>query len=289
MKNLFFALRPTQWVKNLFIFLPLVFGKKLFIWPKNFETLLAFFLFSIAASAVYLINDIIDLPRDKLHPTKRLRPIASGKVKVQVAWIAALVFGALSIILSFLFEIHFGLIIVAYLVFNLLYSKILKDAVILDVFSIGAFFLLRIIAGSIVADARMSHWIIFMSVLLALFLGFNKRRQELLLINEHTINHSRALTQYSTYFIDQMIPIITTSIVVAYMLYTVDAETIRKIGSDRLIYSIPFVYYGIFYYLYLVHKVRKEGDPTRILISDRKMQLNILLWVAVCIGAIYFK
>ncbi len=287
-KYLFFALRPKQWIKNFFIFLPLVFGKKLFAYPVNLKVIAAFFLFSITSSVVYLINDIIDVEKDKLHPTKRLRPIASGKLKVREAWIAAAILGAVPIICSFLLDIHFGMVVVAYLAFNLLYSKILKEAVIIDVFCIGGFFLLRIIAGSIVAKVQMSHWIIFMTVLLALFLGFNKRRQELSILGQQAVRHRHVLTQYNSYFIDQMVLVITSSIVVCYMLYTVDSTTIARFGTSHLMYSIPFVYYGIFRYLYLIHKLKKEGDPTRILIADRKMQLNLALWLIVCIFVAYF-
>jgi hypothetical protein len=141
----------------------------------------------------------------------------------------------------------------------------------------GAFFLLRIIAGSIVANVQMSHWIIFMTVLLALFLGFNKRRQELIMLGKEAIHHRRTLTQYNIYFIDQMVLVITSSIVVCYMLYTVDPATITRFGNSHLMYSIPFVYYGVFRYLYLIHKLIKAGDPTRILIADKKMQLNLVL------------
>jgi len=287
-KYLFFALRPKQWIKNLFIFLPLVFGKKLFIYPVNLRVIIAFFLFSITASVVYLINDIIDIEKDKLHPTKRLRPIASGKLTVREAWIAAAILGGVFIASSFLLDIYFGIVVASYIVFNILYSKILKDKVIIDVFCIGVFFLLRIIAGSIIANVQISHWIIFMVVLLALFLGFNKRRQELCVLGKEAVSHRRALTRYNLYFIDQMVSVITASIVIAYMLYTVDARTVKEFGTNHLMYSIPFVYYGIFRYLYLIHKIRKEGDPTRILLSDRMMRINIILWISVCISVIYF-
>lgn len=287
-KYLFFALRPKQWIKNFFIFLPLVFGQKLFVHPNNLKAVVAFLLFSITSSVVYLINDIVDVEKDKLHPTKRLRPIASGKLMVREAWIAAIILGTMGIACSFLLDIYFGMVVVAYIAFNFLYSKMLKDAVIIDVFCIGVFFLLRIIAGSIVAKVQMSHWIIFMTVLLALFLGFNKRRQELIMLGKSAAHHRLALNQYNTYFIDQMILVITSSLVVCYALYTVDSETVKKFESTHLIYSIPFVYYGIFRYLYLIHKLKKEGDPTRILLSDKKMQLNLVIWLLVCVAVVYF-
>lgn len=288
MKNLFFALRPKQWIKNLFIFLPLIFGKKLFVFPVNLKAVAAFFLFSLTAGVVYLINDIMDLEKDKLHPLKRLRPIASGKVSIKQAQITACILGILSILFSFMLDIYFGWIVVGYLIFNFIYTKILKNAVIIDVFCIGGFFLLRIITGSVIAKVEMSHWIIFMTVLLALFLGFSKRRQELQMFEEKAISRRFVLTKYNAHFIDQMTAVITSSIVVVYMLYTVDARTVGEFGTNHLIYSIPFVYYGIFRYLYLVHKRGKGGDPTQILLSDGKMRLNLALWIIVCIAVIYF-
>jgi len=288
MKYLFFSLRPTQWIKNLFIFLPLIFGKKLFVYPANIKTVIAFFLFCMTASVVYLINDIIDIDKDKVHPTKRLRPIASGKVSISMARFTALILGVASVSLSFVLNLYFGVVVMAYLIGNVLYSTILKNLVIIDVFCITAFFYLRIKAGSVVATVDLSHWIIFMVILLALFLGLNKRRQELRLLARKSVSHRIVLTQYTPYFIDQMSAVITSSIVVVYMLYTIDARTVKEFGTDHLMYSIPFVYYGIFRYLYLLHKIRKEGDPSRILLSDKMMRINIALWIVVCIAVIYF-
>ncbi|MBN1871459.1 MAG: decaprenyl-phosphate phosphoribosyltransferase [Candidatus Omnitrophica bacterium] len=287
-KYLFMALRPTQWVKNLFIFLPLVFGGRLFFYPSNLKTLFAFILFSIAASAVYLINDVMDLDKDKHHPIKRLRPLPSGKITTREAYMTALILGCLSIMFSFILDMNLALIIILYLIFNFVYTKALKEAVILDVFCLGGFFLLRIAAGTSVANVDFSYWMIFMTVLLALFLGFNKRRQELRALGAKAPLHSSVLSKYNSYFIDQMIAVITSSIVVVYMLYTVSERTVAEFGSRHLIYSIPFVYYGIFRYLYILHKEGNSGDPTRILLKDGKMLLNLALWLIVCISVIYF-
>lgn len=201
----------------------------------------------------------------------------------------AIVLTAIVIGFSFLLKTTFGWVIVTYLVFNFVYSKIFKHIVIIDVFCIGGFFLLRIVAGSVVSDVALSHWIVIMVVLLALFLGFNKRRQELKLLSEKGSLHRRVLGQYNIYFIDQMTSVITSSIVISYALYTVDVRTQKEFGSNHLMLSIPFVYYGIFRYLYLIHRLKKEGDPTRIIFYDRKLQLNIIFWLIVCILIIYFK
>lgn len=288
MRYLFFALRPEQWIKNLFIFAPLIFGKKLFVFPVNLKSVVAFFLFSVAAGVVYLINDLFDFKKDSQHPTKCLRPIASGKVSIKQAQITAFILGLLSIVFSFVLGIYFGWVIVSYLVFNFIYTKFLKEIVIIDVFCLGGFFLLRIIGGSVITEVTMSHWVILMTVLLALFLGFNKRRQELILFRKEAISYRSALNRYNIYFIDKTIAVITALIVVIYMIYTIDARTVRVFGTRCLIYSAPFVYYGIFRYLYLIHKLNKDGDPTHMLFSDRIMKINLALWIVVCILVIYF-
>lgn len=290
LKYIFYSLRPKQWIKNLFIFLPLIFGKKLFVYPENVMAVAAFVLFSLTSGVVYLVNDIIDIEKDKRHPTKKLRPIASGKVTVTEAAISAVVLGIFTLVASFILSKPLTVVLAVYVAFNYLYSKVLKDAVIIDVFCLGVFFYLRVMAGSAVTGVTLSHWILFMTVLLALFLGFNKRRQELSILGRPAaISHRMILSQYSVYFIDQMIGVVTASIVVVYMLYTVDARTVKEFGTEHLIYTIPFVYYGIFRYLYLIHKLKKDGDPTRVLLSDNKMQLNLAAWVIITILVIYFK
>ncbi len=289
MKYLFFSFRPTHWLKNLIIFLPLIFGKKLFIFPDNTKSVIAFFVFSTAACAVYLINDIIDYEKDKLHPIKCLRPLASGKISMNQAKITACILSIFSVMSSFMFSIWFGFIIIVYLIFNLIYSMVLKEIVIVDIFCIGGFFLLRVMGGSIVAGVNMSHWIVFMTVLLALFLGTYKKRQELMLFERKAAYSNYILTNYNIYFIDHMIAITASSIAIVYMLYTVDVRTVKEFGTNHLIYSIPFIYYGLFRYFYLIHKVdNKDGDPIRILLSDRKLQLNLAMWIIVCILVIYF-
>ncbi|MBU2103120.1 MAG: decaprenyl-phosphate phosphoribosyltransferase [Candidatus Omnitrophota bacterium] len=289
-KYLFLSMRPQQWIKNFFIFLPLVFGQKIFSFPANVKTLFTFFLFCMITGAAYLINDAIDVRRDRLHPTKRLRPIAAGHVRIPIAIGAAVFLACVSVAAAFALNIYIGGVVLAYFGFNLLYSKILKDFVIIDVFCLGGFFLLRIIAGTFASDVVFSYWMIFMTVLLALFLGFTKRRQEIRLLDRKVSSqHRYVLSKYNTYFIDQMIAVITPSITIAYMLYTVDARTVNSFGTHYLFVSVPFVYYGIFRYLYLIHKIGKSGDPTRILLHDIMLQLDIFLWLCVCTVVIYFK
>lgn len=288
MTPLWLALRPKQWVKNLLLFLPLTFGKKLFVFPDNLKTAAAFFLFSLAASAAYLVNDLLDSERDRRHPHKRRRPIASGALKPKQAARAAFLIWIAAILLSFRLDTRFGWIISIYCLLNYAYTKFLKNVVIIDVFCIGGFFLLRIAGGSAASDVALSHWILLMTVLLALFLGFNKRRQELGLLDRKTASARDVLGQYNTYFIDQMVAVVTSSIVVAYLLYSIDPRTVQYFGTGHLLYGIPFVYYGIFRYLYLVHRLGAQDDPTHLLLSDRPMQVTVVLWVLVSIAVIYF-
>ena len=285
MKYLLLSMRPHQWTKNLFIFLPLIFGQQLFNFEAFLKTFFMFFLFTLAASAIYLINDIVDLENDKQHQEKCHRPLASGKITVSQAKVAAFILSGISIPLSFLLNIYAGCVIVIYIALNYVYMKILKNAVIIDVFCIGAFFYFRILAGSIATDIMLSNWIILCTVLIALFLAFNKRRYDLKVSKSGSLIY----TKYSRYFIDRMISIISSSIVIAYTLYSMDSKTIEKFETAHLIYTVPFVYYGLFRYLYLVDKKGTGGDPARILLKDYKMSLNIVLWIIMCIVIIYFK
>jgi 4-hydroxybenzoate polyprenyltransferase len=293
MKNQFqyllLALRPRQWIKNLFVFIPLLFGKQLFILPTLFATALAFIFFSLMASAVYLINDIYDRERDRRHRTKKLRPIASGKVTVRTATILAVALTLFSLIGAWLLSQGLAGVLLGYFLLNLLYSRMLKNVVIIDVFCIGVFFFLRIAAGTLVSGVPFSYWMIFMIFLLALFLGFIKRRQEIVILKRKPDEHRQVLSKYSQYFIDQMISILASSIVVVYMLYTVDQRTAAVFQTKHLILTIPFVYYGIFRYLYLIHQHQWGEDPTMVLYKDRMMQLNLAAWAFVCVAVIYFK
>lgn len=287
-KSALISMRPGQWVKNLIIFLPLIFGKGLFIPGAFVKTLAAFFLFSLTTSVSYLVNDMIDFEKDKVHAVKSRRPIASGAVSLKQAKILALSLGILCFPASFLLDRYFGFVLVGYAAFNLVYSKILKKVVIIDVFCIGLFFSLRVMAGSVITGIRLSHWIIFMVILLALFLGFTKRRQELGVLETKAPYHRDVLAKYNVYFLDQMTAVLTSSIVIFYALYTVDQRTMKEFGTNHLMLSIPFVYYGVFRYLYIIHKQPIQDDPTGILLSDRPMQINLALWIAVCVAVVYF-
>lgn len=274
----FYTLRPQQWIKNFFVFLPLVFAGRLADVGLCVLSLLAFVLFCGTSSAVYAFNDLIDLKADKLHPTKKLRPLPSGAVSPAAVSVIGVVLVFMSIGGAVALQVRLAAVIVTYFIGNLIYTYLLKRMVIVDVMCIAFFFVLRVIAGCVVIEVEISHWILICTGLLALFLGFNKRRHELKILSRRAHQHRSVLERYSTYFIDQMISVLTASTVVFYTLYTIDKRTVEYLGTNSLLYTVPFVYYGIFRYLYLVHKRGKGGDPTRIVLSDDKMIINLFLW-----------
>ena len=287
MKLLFFALRPKQWVKNLFIFLPLLFGGKAFDRESSIQALAAAIIFSVMASSVYLINDVLDKTKDKLHRTKKLRPVASGRVSLSSALVTAGLLNGTALWAGFCLNRGFGVLLLGYFALNLVYTFYLKTMLIIDIFCLSVFYFLRVQAGALVAEVELSHWIIMMTMVLAMFLGFNKRRGEIAVLQRNASAHRPVLADYNLYFIDQMIGVLTASIIVFYTLYTVDAGTILNVGSTNLIFSIPFVYYGIFRYFFLVHRRRKGEDPTAVILSDRPLQACILAWACVCAVVLY--
>jgi len=221
----------------------------------------AFLVFCILSGVVYILNDLIDLEQDKMHPIKSKRPLASGQLKPSFAIISLIVLMVLSSGIAVVFlNIPFIITAVLYLLLQIIYSTVLKHIVIIDVFSIAAGFLLRVIAGAEVIEVTISTWLLFCTILLSLFLALSKRRHELILLEGNAMHHRKILFEYSPKLLDQMISIVTTSTVVAYILYTVSEDTVRKFGTDNLKYTVPFVLYGIFRYLYLIHqKVKGEA------------------------------
>jgi 4-hydroxybenzoate polyprenyltransferase len=282
-------MRPQQWIKNLFLFAPLVFAGHLFHTADIVATLLGFTLFSLASSGVYIFNDIQDLERDKLHPEKSLRPLPSGTLPLSTAWAASLVLLAGGTAGAFVLLVPFGVVVLLYVAVNVAYSIWLKDAVILDVMTISAGFVLRVVGGAVLIGVPTSEWLIICTVLLSLFLGFSKRRHELTFLQASAGTHRAVLAQYSPYFLDQMIGIVTASTVMSYALYTISDETVKKFGTTHLIYTVPFVLYGIFRYLYLVHKMLEGGNPTKLAVADRPLLINMILWILTASFIIYGK
>ena len=273
-------MRPAQWVKNGFVLAAPLFSLRLFTGPDFQRSMEAVVLFCLLSGSIYIWNDIADRCRDRTHPEKQKRPIASGRLSPAIAGIVATILAGASVVAGFLLHPLFGWICVAYVANNLLYSHLLKRMVILDVISIAIGFVLRAIAGGEAIQVRISTWLILCTFLLALFLGFSKRRHEMVLLEGSASQHRKSLEQYSVQFLDMMIAIVTASTILSYSLYTVSAETVTKFGTENLIFTTLFVLYGIFRYLYLVYCRQEGGNPTRILFNDRPLQATILAWLA---------
>jgi len=282
------AMRPKHWIKNIIIAGPLVFSENLFSPMKVALVLSAMALFSAVASAIYLINDIADIEKDRLHPTKKQRPIAAGKLPVPLAAVGAVLLAGGSLAAGYAVNIPFGVVLSLYLAANVGYSFYLKNMVIIDAMVLALGFVFRVLAGAYVIAVPASEWLIMCTFLLALFLGFAKRRHELTLLAEGAENHRKVLEHYSPYFLDQMIMTVTAATVVSYALYTVAPSTVEHFGTTKLIYTSPFVLFAIFRYLYLVHQKDSGGNPTQIFLTDLPLIIDVVLWLAVSVFIIYF-
>lgn len=280
------VLRPKQWTKNLFILLPLVFSERMLDAGSVGRALAAFACFCALASGVYLMNDVMDRASDLMHPVKRFRPIASGQIAPGLAWIVAVALFATGIIGGFLVSPAVAALSGLYVVLNAFYTVRLKRVVILDVFTIAALFVLRLVVGTSAVGVTPSIWLLMCGGLLALFLAFAKRRHELELLQEASPRHREVLSQYSTALLDQLSVVLLAVTIVAYVMYTLESDTARAVGSDALAYSTVFVLYGVSRYLYLVHR-RQGGDPTETLLTDRHLLASVLLWGAYCAFVIY--
>jgi len=281
-------LRPKQWIKNLFIFAALFFSRKAFLFDLTLKYVFCFGLFCMLTSAVYIINDIVDKEKDQLHPQKKDRPIASGKIPVKNGFILSLLLEFTALFFSYFINYKFFLICLIYFILNILYSLKLKKIVIVDIFCIAVGFVLRVIAGSVIGGIFISNWIIICTLMLSLFLGFTKRRHELMFLDDKANFHRPILIEYSTLFLDQMVSVVTASTVVFYILYTLSHDTIEKFHTDKLMYTVIFVIYGIFRYLYLVYKKELGGSPTIALLTDVPLLINVLLWV-LTVGILIYR
>lgn len=276
-------------MKNTVLFAALIFSKHLFILSDALLVLAGFVCFCAVASGAYVMNDIRDCDRDRLHPLKRRRPLPSGRVGrgqallLSVCLVAGGLFGASALGGGFvlLTAIYFGL--------QVAYTFVLKDIVIVDVMAIASGFVIRAAAGGVIIDVPVSPWLMICTFLLALFLGFSKRRHELVLLEGGATDHRSTLREYSPYFLDQMISVVTASTVVAYAIYTASAEVQEKLGTDKLYLTIPFVLFGIFRYLYLVHQREEGGNPTQLLLSDRPLQAGVVLWILTASLLLYWS
>jgi len=280
------SLRPKQWTKNGFIFAALVFDVKLFQPELFLKTLAGFILLCFISGTVYLINDLVDIEKDRAHPVKKNRPIPSGEVPMKVAIAAAIILPVVCLPVSYWLDPIFGIIITGYLILQTAYSFILKNMVVVDVLTIAAGFVLRVAAGVPLVEAtRFSPWLYVFTVLLALFLGLGKRRQELVLLRGRAAMARSILTEYNISFVDAMMPVVTTGTVITYAFYTFSAPNLPD--NHLMMLTIPFVIYGIFRYLYIIHVQGNGGAPDEVLLTDRPLQVALILFCLVVIIILY--
>ena len=276
---IFKTMRPRQWTKNLLVFAALIFSQNLSNLPMVSDATIAFIIFCLLSGSVYTLNDLLDVKQDRTHPKKSQRPLASGKLQPPIAIVSGSILVLLSLANAFWLNTNFGFIALGYFILQIAYSTVLKHVVILDVLAVSIGFVLRAIAGAEVINVPISSWLLVCTILLALFLSLGKRRHEIILLEDNAADHRKILFEYSPALLDQMISVVTASTVVAYALYTMSAETIAKFQTDNLKYTIPFVLYGIFRYLYLIHQKSEGGSPEKILLNDRPLLINIILYL----------
>jgi 4-hydroxybenzoate polyprenyltransferase len=270
------AMRPQQWTKNGLVFAALVFDRKFTDFSTVMVSILAAICFCAASSTIYLINDVRDIERDQLHPRKRYRPIASGRITPRQALIAAAVLEIFSITIAVLISPAFALIILGYLVLMVAYTLELKQLAIIDVFAIAAGFVLRAAGGAIAIDVPVSPWLYACTMLLALLIGFGKRRSELASLGGNAIAHRPSLGEYTLVLLDQYLSILAAATVIAYSLYTFDAAAVPR--NHAMMLTIPFVVYAIFRYLYLVQRSELGGTPEALLFADKPLLISIIGW-----------
>ena len=285
--SLLLSLRPGQWTKNLLVFAGLLFGRQLTDPVAVARASAAFAVFCVLSGVVYLVNDVSDRETDRQHPLKARRPIASGALPVPVAIGSAIVLAVLALISAFMLGWPFFIVAAIYLALQTLYSGPLKHIVIIDVLTIAIGFVLRVVAGAVAIGVPISQWLLICTILLALFLGLSKRRHEIVLLADGATGHRRILQEYSPYLLDQMIGVVTASTLMAYILYATSHETAEKFGTSLLGLTIPFPLYGIFRYLYLVHRKEGGGSPAELLLNDRPLLACVALWAVAVVVIIY--
>jgi 4-hydroxybenzoate polyprenyltransferase len=285
--SLFLSLRPSQWTKNLFVFFGLLFGQRLLDPRAIWQSCAAFAIFCALSGVVYLVNDVADREADRQHPIKRFRPIASGEVSPGTALTLAAVLTVVALGAAWWLRPAFALVAATYVGLLALYSGPLKHIVIIDVLTIAVGFVLRAAGGAVAIDVPISHWLLILTILLALFLALAKRRHELVLLADGATSHRPILEEYSPYLLDQMIAVVTASTVISYVMYTVSPETVQKFHTDYLGLTLPFPLYGIFRYLYLVHQKEGGGSPSDMLLNDRPLLFCVALWGLTIAAIIY--
>jgi 4-hydroxybenzoate polyprenyltransferase len=274
-------MRPHQWVKNIFVFTGLLFGHAWHDTNLVVQVVIAFVAFCLVSSVIYTINDIIDSEQDKRHPRKSKRPLASGQISVSAAVVFAAMLAALGLTLAYAASSKVLGILLAYALMNIAYSLWLKHVVILDVFIIATGFMLRILAGTLGVGIPPSQWLLLCGLMVTLFLGFTKRRAEIIALNEDKASHRRVLEHYGPVLLDKMIGITAAGLIMSYSLYTMNPDTIRIHGTANLIYTVPFVMYGVFRYIYLLHHQNRGSDTAHDLVRDPHLILVLGLWAVV--------
>lgn len=294
-KDYFELLRIPQWIKNLFVFVPLLFSLHLFEENYLLLSLFAFILFSLASSFIYIINDIIDIESDSVHPKKKLRPLPSGRIKKQSAILTAGIIFIILVLFTFQIGIHlfsvnisFKYFLAGFVVLNIFYSFYFKHIVILDVFSIAAGFTIRVLGGAAIIDVPVSSWLILTTMFISLFLGVMKRHSELEQVaNIENVSTRKVLSEYSITFTNQMATVAASGVIVCYALYTVSQRTVSVFKTENLIYTTPFVVFGIFRYMYLEYLNQKGENTTQVMITDIPMIVTVILYIITTIVIIY--
>jgi len=281
-------IRISHWIKNLFVFVPIIFSLHLFEIDYFIKTFITFLLFCLSSSAIYVINDIVDLDADKQHPVKKNRPLASGKISIKSAYLIAGILIFLSTFLSYYFDKGLLIIILIFILLNISYSLYFKHKVILDIFAIAMGFSIRVYAGAFIIDVPISSWLILSTIFISLFLAVMKRHSELKRFeNDADIKTRKVLESYSIEFTKQMATVAASGLVTCYALYTVAERTVKSFGTENLIYTTPFVVFGIFRFMYLEYINQKGENTTEILLTDFPTILNLLLYFITCILIIY--
>lgn len=281
------TLRVYQWPKNLLVFAALLFAEQLLIPHQVLRSLVAFAAFCAASSAMYIFNDLRDMEVDRIHPAKRHRPLASGAVS-KGAGIALLgVCLGLAVVLSATLGVRFVLIVLVYVLLTASYTLYLKYVLLVDVLVVAMGFVVRAIAGAVALDVVFSDWLVVCTLFLALFLGLSKRRHEIALLDEEAIRHRAVLGQYTVAFLDSLNLIVAGATLITYTIYTCSPEVVERLGTDKMYLTLPFVVYGLFRYLYLVHVDHQGGDPSQLLLQDRSLGVAVVLWGLACVGIIY--
>jgi 4-hydroxybenzoate polyprenyltransferase len=284
-------MRIRQWTKNLVVFAGVIFSVHFTNPHELARAARAFAAFCLLASAVYTLNDLRDAEVDRLHPKKKFRPIASGQLSVPGAWgLFGVLLGAATVLAVSLGR-PFAVTAAIYLLLNLAYTLGLKRVVLVDVMFIAIGFVLRAVAGVEVLSIpeEISPWLLVCTLFLALFLAVGKRRHERVLLAEQAEGHRKTLSEYPPELVDQMIPVVTAATVISYTIYTISPATVDKFGTERLVYSVPFVVYGVFRYLYLIYRRQRGGSPSEVLLTDLPTLINVLLWMITVLSVLFFR